>query len=48
MGQMESKVGIPSLRDIGTCKQTLASEYLLYFENSAYNAILYSNSRNII
>ena len=34
--------------DIGTCKQTLASEYLLYFENSAYNAILYSNSRNII
>jgi hypothetical protein len=34
MGQMESKLGIPSLRDIGTCKQKLASEYLLYFENS--------------
>jgi hypothetical protein len=48
MGQMESKLGIPSLRDIGTCKQKLASEYLLYFENSACNVILYSNSRNII
>jgi hypothetical protein len=36
MGQMESKLGIPPLRDIGTCKQKVASEYLLYFENSAY------------
>ena len=49
---MESKVGIiphrsdkpkQSLWDIGTCKQKLVSEYLLYFENFAYNATFYSN-----
>jgi len=53
---MESKVGIISHRpgktksplwDIGTCKQKLVSEYLLYFENFVYNATFYSNSRNI-
>jgi len=52
---MESKVGIishrpgktnPSLWDIGTCKQKPVSENLLYIENWAYNATLYSNSRN--
>ena len=37
----------PSLWDIGTCKQKLVSEYLLYFENFAYNATFYSNIRNI-
>jgi hypothetical protein len=30
IGQMESKVGIPSFWDIGTCKQKLVSEYLFY------------------
>ena len=53
---MESKVGIiphrsdkpkQSLRDIGTCKQKLVSEYLLYFENFAYNDTFYSNNRKI-
>jgi hypothetical protein len=54
--KMECKVGFishrpgktkPSLWDIGTCKQKLVSEYLLYFENLAYNDTLYSNSRKI-
>jgi hypothetical protein len=36
-----------SLLDIETGKQKLVSEYLLYFENFAYNATLHSNSRKI-
>jgi hypothetical protein len=49
---MESKMGIISHKPCKTkshlCKiLELVSEYLLYFENFAYNATFYSNIRNI-